>query len=112
VDELSRNAQQLSDLVRAVGETLDGLLVIRRSDDEVLDIDLEPGIIVVRVSVEQAHSGDGIVACVGRESQGLAWSVQPVVTGMVIWPQIDDQRQRSLVTAGAQTTNTPRPFTC
>jgi hypothetical protein len=35
VDELSRNAQQLSDLVRAVGETLDGFLrVIRRSDDE------------------------------------------------------------------------------
>src|SRR5258708_24224562 len=30
------------------------------------------------------------------------------VTGMFIWPQIDDQRQRSLVTAGAQiqTTNT------
>src|SRR5260370_18324644 len=29
------------------------------------------------------------------------------VTGMFIWPQIDDQRQRSLVTAGAQiqTTN-------
>jgi hypothetical protein len=25
---------------------------------------------------------------------------------MFIWPQIDDQRQRSLVTAGAQTTNT------
>jgi hypothetical protein len=33
---------------------------------------------------------------------------QAIVTGMFIWPQIDDQRQRSLVTAGAQiqTTNT------
>jgi hypothetical protein len=31
---------------------------------------------------------------------------EPLVTGMFIWPQIDDQRQRSLVTAGAQTTNT------
>jgi hypothetical protein len=25
---------------------------------------------------------------------------------MFIWPQIDDERQRSLATAGAQTTNT------
>ncbi len=39
------------------------------------------------------------VACLRQE---------PFVTGMFIWPQIDDQRQRSLVTAGAQiqTTNT------
>jgi len=34
----------------------------------------------------------------------LTW--QGFVAGMFIWPQIDDQRQRSLVTAGAQTTNT------
>jgi hypothetical protein len=30
----------------------------------------------------------------------------PTVTGMFIWPQIDDQRQRSLVMAGAHTTST------
>ena len=34
------------------------------------------------------------------------------VAGMFIWPQIDDQRQRSLVTAGAQTTNTSEAVTC
>jgi hypothetical protein len=28
------------------------------------------------------------------------------VSGMFIWPQIDDQRQRSLATAGVRTTNT------
>jgi hypothetical protein len=35
---------------------------------------------------------------------------QPGVTGMFSWPQIDDQRQRSLVTADAQiqTTNTSK----
>jgi restriction system protein len=32
--------------------------------------------------------------------------LEALVAGMFIWPQIDDQRQRSLVPAGAQTTNT------
>jgi hypothetical protein len=42
----------------------------------------------------------------GSLGWGEAPHVAPVLAGMFIWPQIDDQRQHSLVTAGAQTTNT------
>ena len=39
--------------------------------------------------------------------RSLSQALDPAgVAGMFIWPQIDDQRQRSLVTADAQTTNT------
>jgi len=35
---------------------------------------------------------------------------RPAITGMFIWPQIDDQRQSSLATAGVQTTYTSEPL--
>lgn len=43
----------------------------------------------------------------GEQSEhvGLQETQQHVVTGMFIWPQIDDQRQRSLATAGVHAAN-------
>jgi hypothetical protein len=58
------------------------------------------------------HCGGIAVGAVLGDGGYVAADCVPVagdllgVTGTFIWPQIDDQRQRSLVTAGAQTTNT------
>ena len=55
-----------------------------------------------------AHAVLGEVRLAESNSPGKLTSERavPDVVGMFIWPQIDDQRQRSLVTAGARTTNT------
>jgi hypothetical protein len=44
----------------------------------------------------------GAAALAVLAAGGTILTANPVVTGLLLWPQVGDQRQRSLVTAGVE----------